>query len=223
MNVIFSMIFILSTILMLHTDPQSFLPAVLSGASSAATLCLSLLATYAFWLGVMRLWEDSGITRMISKLLKPIVGRLFKLQNEESKRAVAMNVAANLLGLGGAATPFGIKAAKLLEEEENERYSSSMLFALNATSLQLIPTSIVAMRAALGCPSPASVILPILLSSTCSAVCSILLVRLFIRPKTVPKKGSEKRGIGVRQTVGDKFFRRQPNARKAGRREAGRI
>ena len=112
------MIFILSTMLILYADPQSFLPAVLSGASTAATLCLSLLA---FWLGVMRLWEDSGITRIISRLLKPVVGRLFKLKNEESKRAVAMNVAANLLGLGGAATPFGIKAAKLLEEEENER------------------------------------------------------------------------------------------------------
>ena len=149
MNAVFAVIFILSAALLLLFDPSGFLPALLDGASRSATLCLALLSSYAAWLGLMRLWEESGVTRGISRLLKPLSKKLFRTQDEETLSAIGMNLSANLLGIGGAATPYGIRAAELLEQRNpHARYASSMLFVVNATSLQLIPTSVVAMRVA---------------------------------------------------------------------------
>ncbi|MBQ8885976.1 MAG: spore maturation protein A [Clostridia bacterium] len=205
MNTLFSVVFFLSCAVLLVLDPEGFLPAVLSGAGNAATLCLSLLASYAAWMGVMRLWEDSGVTRGVSKLLRPVVGRLFKVEQEETKRAIAMNLSANLLGVGGAATPYGIKAANLIEGEKNADYASSMLFVLSATSLQLIPTSVVAMRVSLGSACPSDVILPTLLATVLSTLLGAVFVRLFIPKgeKSAKKQASrspfyqKKQGAGI--------------------------
>lgn len=160
MNAVFAAIFILSAAVLLVVDPSGFLPALLDGATRSATLSLSLLATYAAWLGLMKLWEESGVARGISKLLKPLCRKLFKTEDEEALSAIGMNLSANLLGIGGAATPYGIRAATLLDKSKNARYSSSMLFVINATSLQLIPTSVVAFRIAAGSASAADIILP---------------------------------------------------------------
>ncbi len=184
MNAVFAVIFILSAALLLLFDPSGFLPALLDGASRSATLCLALLSSYAAWLGLMRLWEKSGVTRGISRLLKPLSKKLFRTQDEETLSAIGMNLSANLLGIGGAATPYGIRAAELLEQRNpHARYASSMLFVVNATSLQLIPTSVVAMRVAAGSVSAADIILPTMLATAFSTLLGVLLTRLFIRDK----------------------------------------
>ena len=180
MNAVFAAIFILSAAVLLVVDPSGFLPALLDGATRSATLSLSLLATYAAWLGLMKLWEESGVARGISKLLKPLCRNLFKTEDEEALSAIGMNLSANLLGIGGAATPYGIRAATLLDKSKNARYSSSMLFVINATSLQLIPTSVVAFRIAAGSASAADIILPTMLATAFSSVLGVLLVKLFI-------------------------------------------
>ena len=177
MNAVFAAIFILSAAVLLVVDPSGFLPALLDGATRSATLSLSLLATYAAWLGLMKLWEESGVARGISKLLKPLCRKLFKTEDEEALSAIGMNLSANLLGIGGAATPY---AATLLDKSKNARYSSSMLFVINATSLQLIPTSVVAFRIAAGSASAADIILPTMLATAFSSVLGVLLVKLFI-------------------------------------------
>jgi len=82
--------------------------------------------------------------------------------------------------MGGAATPYGIRAATLLDKSKNARYSSSMLFVINATSLQLIPTSVVAFRIAAGSASAADIILPTMLATAFSSVLGVLLVKLFV-------------------------------------------
>ena len=129
---------------------------------------------------LMKLWEESGVARGISKLLKPLCRKLFKTEDEEALSAIGMNLSANLLGIGGAATPYGIRAATLLDKSKNARYSSSMLFVINATSLQLIPTSVVAFRIAAGSASAADIILPTMLATAFSSVLGVLLVKLFI-------------------------------------------
>lgn len=208
MNVLFAVIFIASAAVLLFLDPAGFLPALLEGASKSATLCVALLASYAAWLGLMKLWEESGVTRGISRLLKPVCRKLFKTEDEEALSAIGMNLSANLLGIGGAATPYGIKAASLLEKSGNAHYSSSMLFVVNATSLQLIPTSVVTIRVAAGSAAAADIILPTMLATAFSTVLGILLVRLFIpsakrreqkaRRSTFPFKKSKTAGAGVR-------------------------
>ena len=199
MNVVFAVIFILSGAVLLLVDPAGFLTALLDGATKSATLCLALLASYAAWLGLMQLWEESGVARGISKLLKPLCRKLFRTNDEEALSAIGMNLSTNLLGIGGAATPYGIKAASLLEKNKDAHYSSSMLFVVNATSLQLIPTSVVALRIAAGSASAADIILPTMLATAFSTILGVLRVKLFI--KTDDKRAKKKRrSEGARKT-----------------------
>lgn len=183
MNILFTIVFLVCTFLLLCTSPESFHAAILDGAGKGAVMCVSLVATYAVWLGLMRVWEDSGVTRGISRLIKPIARRLFKTDNEEALQAISMNLSVNLLGISGAATPYGIKAANLLDKTENAEYSSAMLFVLNATSLQLIPTSILAVRVSLQSASPGDIVIPTLLATLLSTVLGVVLTKAFIRPK----------------------------------------
>ena len=183
MNAIFTVIFIVCNGVLLILSPDNFLSALLDGASKSATLCLSLVASYAVWLGLMNVWQDSGVTNVASRLLKPLSKRLFKTDDEETLNAVSMNLSVNLLGVSGAATPYGIKAAQLLDKTDEAEYASSMLFVLNATSIQLIPTSIIGIRVALGSSAPLDILLPTLITTAFSTILGVVLTRLLIPPK----------------------------------------
>ena len=180
---VFTLLFLVSAFLLLCLSPETFLSALLDGAGKGATVCASLIATYSVWLGLMRVWEDSGVARGISKFLKPLAKKLFKTEDDEALQAISMNLSVNLLGISGAATPYGIKGANLLDKTENAEYSSAMLFVLNATSLQLIPTSIIAVRVAMHSATPNDIVIPTVLATLFSTVIGILLTKLFIKPK----------------------------------------
>ena len=183
MNALFSIVFLLCTAVLLLLSPENFLSTLSDGASKSAALCFSLISTYAVWLGLMNVWKDCGITRALSRFLRPITRRLFKTDDNETLDAVCMNVSVNLLGISGAATAYGVKAASLLDKSDEAEYSSSMLFILSATSLQILPTSMIGLRTALGSASPANILLPTLISSAFSTLLGVVLVRLFIPPK----------------------------------------
>jgi spore maturation protein A len=183
MNAIFSVIFLIATAITLVRAPQDLLVALVSGASRAATLCISLVATYAVWLGLMNLWEETGVSKGISKLLRPACKRLFKTDDNATLTAVSMNLASNMLGVSGASTPYGVKAAQLLDKTDHAKYSSAMLFILNATSIQLVPTSVIGLRTALGSSAPADVVLPTLLTTLFSTAIGVALTCLFLAPK----------------------------------------
>ena len=183
MNALFVTVFLLCTLLLLIISPESFLAALIDGASKSATVCLSLVATYAVWLGLIRVWEDSGVARGISKLLKPIARRLFKTNSEETLNAACMNLSVNLLGISGAATPYGVKTARLLDKTEHAEYASAMFFVLNATSLQIFPTSMIAMRVSMHSVAPNDIILPILITTSCTTILGVLLTWGFLCPK----------------------------------------
>ena len=191
MNIIFVLIFLICTFLLLCTSPENFLVAMLDGASKSATLCVSLLATYAVWMGLMRVWEDSGVARGISKLLRPLAKKILKTEDEQALRAACMSFSVNMLGISGAATPYGVKTAQLLDKTPNAEYSSAMFFVLNATSLQILPSSLVAVRVAMGSASPTDIIIPTLLVSLFSTLLGVILVKAFI-PSNSPSKKREK-------------------------------
>lgn len=180
MNILFATVFILSAVILLFISPDTFLSALLDGSSKSATLCLSLLATYSVWLGLMQVWEDSGVSRAVSRLLKPVAKKLFKTDDEETLNALAMNASVNLLGISGAATPYGIRAAQLLDNAPNAEHSSAMLFVINATSIQVLPTSIIAIRTALRSVAPADIVLPTLFTSLFSTLLGVALVYLLV-------------------------------------------
>lgn len=206
MNILFTVIFCVCALLLLCVSPDTFLSALLNGASKSSTLCLSLISTYAVWLGLMQVWEDSGVSEAFSKRLRPFAAKLFKTKDEATLSAVCMNLSVNLLGISGAATPYGIKAAALLDKTENAEYASALFFILNATSLQLFPTSIVAVRASLGSAAPTDIVFPILLSSCLSTLLGVLLLqctRIKTKSATLFQGGSsfkklKTKGAGLR-------------------------
>lgn len=203
MNVLFAAVFIVSAALLLFAAPQEFLPALLSAASSSSALCLALLSSYAVFCGLSALWEQSGVTSALSKLLRRPVKRLFKSDDPRFAESVCMNISANLLGIGALATPHGVRAAQLLDGathigENRREYALAVLFTLNAASLQIVPTSVIALRTAAGSAAPSSVVLPILLSSAFFLALALPCTKLVYGAKRrLPAR--EKRGIAIRR------------------------
>ena len=188
MNALFFAVFSICTLSLLLFSPENFLPAMLDGAGKAATLCVSLIATYSVWMGLMKLWEDSGVARGVSRLIKPVMKKLLKTDDDKALAAVSMNVSVNLLGISGAATPYGIQAAQLLDKTENADYASAMFFILNATSLQLLPSSLVAVRVAMQSANPTDILLPTFLATLFSTALGVALTALAYRKKSPARK-----------------------------------
>ncbi len=204
MNAIFSLLFLGAATILFFLSPEKFLPTLIDGASKSAALCFALIATYAVWLGLMNVWTDSGVTAGASRLLRPLMRKLFKSDDKQTLDAVCMNTAVNLLGISGAATAYGITAARRLENSENAEYSCAILFVLNATSIQVLPTSVIGVRTALGSASPADILLPTLLATTFSTLLGLALVRLLIPPRrqratrgVLPLKLLKTEGAGI--------------------------
>lgn len=162
MNAIFAAVFLLSAAAFLLFSPDGFLPALLSGAEKAALLSLSLLAAYCVWLGFFKVLERSGLGDKLARLFTPVAKKLFRTDDSEAVFLASGNLSANLLGLPGAPTPLGIRATEQFLRKGN-RFGADMLFVLNATSLQLLPTTVLALRSAAGSLSPADILLPTLL------------------------------------------------------------
>lgn len=188
MNAIFSYTFIVATVVLLLTNPDLFLKSALRGAEKAGSVCLAMLSAYALWLGLISVWEKSGVSQKISKLLAPIVKKLFKTKDEPTVSAISMNLAVNLLGIGGAGTPYGVKACRLLDKSEHAEYSSAMFFVVNATSVQLLPTAIVGVRASMGSIAASDIILPSILASAISTLVGVGLTALYFSCKSLKRK-----------------------------------
>ena len=193
MNLLFVIICMLSACILMIQDPQIFLSALLDGASKSAVLCFSLVSTYAVWLGLMRVWQDSGLTGAISKRIRPFTRRLLQTDDLQTLDCISMNLTVNMLGISGAATPYGVQGAKLLDKTQNAERSSALFFVLNATSIQLIPTSVIGLRTALHSAAPADIVLPTILTSAFSTTLAVALVLLLI-----PRKNAKNKGAGMR-------------------------
>lgn len=177
---------------MLCSAPDVFLLSLLDGASKSAALCISHLATYSVWMGLMKVWEDSGVAHGLSRLLKPIAKHLLKTDDSEAIESACMTFSANMLGISGAATPYGVKTARLLDKTQNAEYSSAMFFVLNAASLQILPSSLVAVRLSMGSAAPNDIIIPTLIVGAFSCLLSATLTRLFLYDKPKENAASKK-------------------------------
>lgn len=180
MNVIFSVLFFGASVLFLARNADAYLPALLTGAQKAASLSLSLLASYCIWLGFFRVMEQSGLSEKLARTAEPLCRRLFRTDDREAVKLAAGNLSANLLGLPGAPTPLGIRATERFCAAGNG-YGAAMLFVLNATSLQLLPSTVLALRTAAGSSSPADILPATLLSTLLSTLLGMIGVRLFCK------------------------------------------
>ncbi len=153
--------------------------AVPQGAQAGITLAISMAGSVCLWTGVGKVMEKAGITGFLSRLLRPLLGKLFPSFREDPKVASALsaNVCANFLGLGNAATPMGIQAAQGMALRCRNGVASDelcRLIVLNTASIQLIPANVAAIRAALGCARPFDILPCVWITSLCSASLGVL-------------------------------------------------
>lgn len=149
--------------------------AVVQGAQAGISLAFSIAGSICLWTGVGKLMERVGVTRVLSKLLSPVLRRIFpSTQTDETVRHyLSANICANILGLGNAATPMGIQAAKRLKDPKRPGIATDelcRLIVLNTASIQLIPANVAAVRAGLGAAAPFDILPAVWVTSLCSAV-----------------------------------------------------
>lgn len=158
-------------------------------ANTAVEICIGLIGTMTLWLGIMAIAEKSGLVKLLGKLVSPVMKKLFKgvPDGHPAMGAMVMNISANMLGLGNAATPLGLKAMKELDSLNKHKGVATddmvMFLALNDACVALVPATIIGLRVAAGSKNPTEVIAPILLSTSVCVVCAVFLTKLFARSR----------------------------------------
>ena len=161
---------------------------ILTSGNSALKLMLSLLPTIALWSGIMKIAEDSGLLTKFANLLRPFLRKLFPSVPKDNKALgyISSNIAANMLGLGSAATPFGLKAMEELQKINDKKDTASTpmitFLVLNTAGVTIIPTTILALRVAYKSANPGEIIIPAIIATTCSSIAGLTL-DYFIRKR----------------------------------------
>ena len=154
--------------------------AGMEGAAEAVSLCLGLAGSLCLWSAVTALMEESGLSDLLGRLLAPALGRLFpdSWKRRSLRESITANVTANLLGLGNAATPMGIAACQAMGDGSGTATDEQCrLVVMNTASIQLLPTTVAAVRAGLGCGRPLDILPAVLLTSLCSVTAGLLACR----------------------------------------------
>lgn len=160
---------------------------IFESCESAVKLTLTFFGTICLWNGIMNIAKHTSLMQKLTKFLKPVIIFLFPelKNNEQAKEEISMNVVANLLGLGNAATPLGLKAMETMQKEnkKTDTLSNSMVMfiVLNTASLQLIPTNVIAIRNSLGSTFPSNIIIQVWIATIIAAIVGITATKIFIK------------------------------------------
>jgi spore maturation protein A len=159
--------------------------AIFDGAKEAVTLCIGLISILVFWLGMMRIAQESGLLDLLSKLFRPLVKRVFPdvPSNHPAMGYILSNMIANMFGLGNAATPLGIKAMEELKQLNGGKNSASRsmvtFLAINTASITIIPTTVIAIRMNYNSASPTEIVVPTLIATIISMLGAVMIDRYF--------------------------------------------
>lgn len=169
---------------MIKGDLASLCNAVTSGASEAVELAIGIAGIMAFWSGIMKIAEKSGLVEIIAKAFSPLIKFLFPdcKKNPAACGAIAMNMTANFFGMGNAATPFGIKAMQELAKANSSSSASNsmcMLAVVNSASVQLVPSTLIAIRTSLKSASPADITVPVWIASVITFAAGVIAAKIF--------------------------------------------
>ena len=161
--------------------------SIFESTANAVNLCISLLGTICLWNGIMQVASKTTILQKLTRFLKPVIRFLFpEIQgNSIVYQEIAMNMVANILGLGNAATPLGLKAMKSMQKENPQKdtltNSMATFIILNTASIQIIPTTVIAIRSSLGSGNPTSIVFPVWIATVCAAIAGMTATKLFIK------------------------------------------
>lgn len=160
--------------------PEVITAAAFESAANGVNLVLEMTGVIMLWMGVLKLAERSGLVKALGRVLRPVIGKLFPNLTPDSPAlgSIIMNVSANLLGLGNAATPFGLKAMGDLQKLNSDKKTASdemiTFLILNTSAITLIPTMVIGMRTETGAAAPEEIILPALLAGLCGLAVGLL-------------------------------------------------
>lgn len=184
MNYIFYFLILISIVVgAINNKLPDVVNSILTGAQTSVNVALSLIGIMAFWLGMMKIAEKSGLVEILSKFIKPVTKRIFNEipPNDPAIGDIAMNFSANALGLTNAATPMGIKAMENLQAQNTDKTTASnsmcTFLAMNTAGFQLIPTTVLAVLVGIGYKNPTEIIAPTLFVTTVSFVSAILIAK----------------------------------------------
>lgn len=188
LNIIWPIFIIVSFVYAILTgNVQSVNNSIFESTASAVSLSITFLGTICLWTGIMKIAQKTTFVTRLTTFLKPLINFLFPemKNNEKAKEEISMNMIANILGLGNAATPLGLKAMKTMQKENNKKNvisnSMAMFIVINTASLQLIPTTVIAIRSSLGSSDPTKIIFPVWGATIAAAVAGVTATKLFIK------------------------------------------
>lgn len=198
-NTIWLMMVLISVIAASYTGKMAPLTnAVFESAKAAVTLAIGLIGAMALWLGIMKVMEEAGALKAIAKIVRPVMTRLFPdvPHDHPAMSAMVMNIAANMLGLGNAATPMGIKAMteldKLNREKGNATNAMCLFLAINTSSVTLLPLGVITVRASAGASEPASILIPSIFATVLSTTAAIVASKLLQSKNSAAMMSEEK-------------------------------
>ncbi len=187
LNYIWSFLIVISLAISLAngTAPK-VCSAICEGAGEGIKLAIGIAGIMGFWSGIMKIAEKSGLVRLIAKIFSPVINLIFPetRKDKELGGAIAMNMTANFFGMGNAATPLGINAMKGLSRYSIKGVASDsmcMLAVINSASIQLIPSTLIAIRTAMGSSSPSEITVPIWIVSAITFLSGIILCNIMRR------------------------------------------
>ena len=185
MNYIFYFLIVFSIVIgAINGRLQEVINAVMSGTELSVKVAFSLIGIMAFWLGIMKIAEKSGLVQLIAKAIKPITKKLFNELDEDSPAIgdIAMNFTANAFGLANAATPFGIRAMENMQVANDKKDTASnsmcLFLAMNTAGFQLVPATVIAILVGIGYKNPTEIIAPTLLVTSIAFVSAIAMAKV---------------------------------------------
>ena len=176
MNIVWTVVTVVALLVLTITNPQSVLTVCLDSSAQALTTALGLCGVYCLWLGIFEVAEKCQLVEKLSHCFSRLNKFLYGNVEKVASDYISLNLASNLLGVGNAATPSAIAAINVLEKDEKLSRAGAMLFVVNATSVQLIPTTVIGLRASLGSVNPSDILLPNLISTIVTSIVGVALV-----------------------------------------------
>ena len=188
LNILWPIFIIISLIYALISGNVSKVnESIFDSLTDAVELSLTFLGTICLWNGIMAIISKTSLIKKMTNLLKPLINFLFPdlRNNENARQEISMNMIANILGLGNAATPLGIKAMKTMQKENKQKdtltNSMMMFIVINTASIQLIPTNVIAIRMSLNSQNPTMIILPVWIVTIIAAIVGISFTKILIK------------------------------------------
>lgn len=184
---------------LLITQPAQTVMIMMGASADGIQMCIEFLGIYAIWLGILQVLDDTKLSHKLSQILRKPIRWIFGETDEETEKNICLNVSSNILGLGSAATPFGIKAMQGMDKgSEIATKSMIMLVVINSTGIQVLPTTVIGLRALAGSASPSCIIWPTVVATFLPTFLGIFLVKLFYKgSKARTMKRLEKKKIKV--------------------------